>query len=376
MNSITDNETLLLSIVRIYKQCITSDEDAADLLYTFLAQQDLKCICGCKNRKRRKGARFFDCTRCGLRIYFTSGTIFEGVSRLAAWIGTVTLIGNGVAVSANRLSRIFGIAQSTALNMYKKILTVLTEELEATSLKAFTQMFNSIINKRSRESGSDQHPVVACGSSTNINGSVSYEHDRDEIDSENFMKDFMANFMADSEENNAAKEKRARQEAGILELDPDEANIFDLFGDEEKSVDTIIDDSGYPTGKVLSVLTVLEMYELIECTSADRYRRVYFKDMEVKTKQSQNPFIASDLRERAQRIINHIHTYFHGVSRKYLQLYLVAYCAFSDRKRCSARALLKRCLEHKPISDLELFAMRSTRFVNVAHDMLVLPMIS
>jgi transposase-like protein len=124
-----------------------------------LLKNGMVCICGSDDLDRKPGTRRYKCRTCKRSRHFTSGTLFEGVAKLRAWLGTIILLGNGVAVSSNKLSRLFDIAQATAHCMHKKILAVVAEQSLEESHLLMSHLFDEVICRRSRESAPERHPV-------------------------------------------------------------------------------------------------------------------------------------------------------------------------------------------------------------------------
>lgn len=257
MTTKLDNEVLLNSIFSDFCALVQSEECAADIVYLKLVKMGLTCQCGSVDLARKSGSRKFRCRSCKRSKHFTSGTLLEGVAKLRAWLGTMILLGEGVAVSSNRLAQLFGIAQATAHCMHKKILAVIAEHSLENSQHLISQLFNEIIFRRSRESAPDRHPV-----------------NDDWVDVKDDTEDGAAEIVA----------------IGLL----------------------------------------------------------------------------SAAGQAVINIIDHIGRYFHGVSRKCLQLYVASFWRFIDRKRWSAEALLKACLNHEPIPYSQLLDLHSTKMVRVS----------
>jgi hypothetical protein len=57
--------------------------------------------------------------------------------------------------------------------------------------------------------------------------------------------------------------------------------------------------------------------------------------------------------------------FFHGVSRKYLQLYVVAFCCYRPESRWEKRTILRACLQHPPIRYGELLEFSSPNLLKV-----------
>ncbi|CAN5526925.1 hypothetical protein BH11CYA1_BH11CYA1_05680 [soil metagenome] len=151
-------DTLVDEVWREFQEKVKDDDDAADAIYQSLIESD-SSSCGCpfSHINRDKGARFYSCHTCKKDFWLTSGSVLSGVVRLRAWLAAIFFKDHGVAISAARLSRLVGVASSTALNIHKKIALVVCEQMaEAESVSA--GWFSRVIFKRSRQTPADCHP--------------------------------------------------------------------------------------------------------------------------------------------------------------------------------------------------------------------------
>lgn len=267
MTAKLDNESLLNFVLADFNSMVPTEEAAADIIYLILLGSRLACLCGCTDLIRKSGSRLFRCQRCKKTKHFTSGTLFAGVAKLRAWLGTVVLLGNGVAVSSNRLARLFDIAQATAHCMHKKILSVIAEFFDETANELLSKLFDEIIIRRSRESSVDRHPV----------------HD------------------------------------GVESTADETSELSERACSDESSARSC----------AMEFLTVASPH----------------------------------LHAAVSTMTGYIGKYFHGVSRKCLQLYLASFWNYVDRKRWSTLSLLRACLDHAPVSYENILEARSTKIV-------------
>jgi hypothetical protein len=71
---------------------------------------------------------------CKREVWFTAGTLLSGVSRLRAWMAVIWFKEWGVAVSSLRISKLLDIAQSTALNINKKVAIALEAQMDDSAM--------------------------------------------------------------------------------------------------------------------------------------------------------------------------------------------------------------------------------------------------
>lgn len=261
MTVLVDNDDLLIQAWSEFKLLINTDEDAADYIFQSM-QHDNEIKCGCSNPQieREPGARCFYCMSCKREVWFTAGTLLSGVSRLRAWLAAIWFKEWGVVVSSLRFSRLLDIAQSTALNINKKVAIALENQMDSSAMSVDPRRFSDAIFKRSRQTPADEHPRIELVVANSHSAPVANEAD------------------------GAAS---GREKC---------ANLFSLAASHQQ----------------------------LSITMA----------------------IAS--------AISFIRKYFHGVSNKYLQLYIAAFWCQTDRETWKKGSVLKACLKQRPISYAQL----------------------
>ncbi|MFA7341452.1 MAG: hypothetical protein WC028_32010 [Candidatus Obscuribacterales bacterium] len=247
---------------------VPSDQAAADFLYDSLViYNKIECACGQPQIIHKPGDRFYSCRNCKKVSWVTSGTLFAGVVKLRAWLALVWLKERGITISAVRFSRLLEIAQSTALNIQKRLGMVIEESLDD-SLPALPAHFLlPIITKRSKETPAQEHP-------------------------------------------------RAELAEGL-----DDVSEF-LSLDQWVNFNTTKED----------LSAVIAVY--LESCDWQLAGSLTFESIATSIKAA----------------IAYIRTYFQGVSRKCLQLYLASFWCHFDRPRWSQGAILLACIEHQPIT--------------------------
>ncbi|CAN5298463.1 hypothetical protein BH11CYA1_BH11CYA1_22230 [soil metagenome] len=65
------------------------------------------------------------------------------------------------------------------------------------------------------------------------------------------------------------------------------------------------------------------------------------------------------------QILVFLRHFFHGVSKKYLQLYIVAFCCFRKDAKSRKYSILQACLRHPPINYEQLLAFSSPRLLKI-----------
>ena len=257
MNKVESQDATFAKVWKAFSKVVKNDNAAADMIYRSLRSDGrIKCPCSKPKITRKRGQRFYLCMNCKRKYWFTSGTLFEGACRLRAWLAAVWFKESGVAISSSGLAKLLDIAQSTALNIQKKVSLVLYQQMENNaSVLSIERLIDSII-KRSKDTPASCHP------------------------------------------------------SSEVEL--------------TKEADAQASDIGDQAILPLSVSAPL-----------------------------------------AGQIIYFLRQYFHGVSRKYLQLYVVAFCCYRAESRWEKRTILRACLLHPPIKYGELLEFSSPRLLKV-----------
>lgn len=261
MNNAEDQDAIFSRVWKAFRKAVRSDSAAADMIYRSLrADGRIKCSCSKPKIKRRRGTRFYVCLGCKSKYWFTSGTLFEGAYRLRAWLAAVWFKERGVAISSSALAVLLDIAQSTALNIQKKVSLVIYRQMDDDAPVFSVARLVAAIIKRSKDSPASCHPRAEVELTKTAHATV----------------------------------------AGVA--DPD------------------VDTQVLP----LSVSEPLA------------YQIIYF-----------------------------LRQFFHGVSRKYLQLYVVAFCCHRANSRWEKNSILRACLKHPPISYEQLLEFSSPPFLKV-----------
>lgn len=263
MNNTEDQNAIFSRVWKAFRKAVRSDSAAADMIYRSLrADGRIKCSCSKPKIKRKRGTRFYVCLGCKSKYWFTSGTLFEGAYRLRAWLAAVWFKERGVAISSSALAVLLDIAQSTALNIQKKVSLVIYRQMDDDAPVFSIARLVSAIVKRSKDSPASCHP-------------------REEVE--------------------------LTKEANTAALD----------------VDTQVPD-------VDTQVLPLAVSEPLA------YQILYF-----------------------------LRQFFHGVSRKYLQLYVVAFCCHRPNSRWEKNSILRACLEHPPVSYAQLLEFSSPPLLKV-----------
>lgn len=93
----------------------------------------------------RRNAR---CADCKMKLSFTAGTFFDGITRARPWLAAIWLLERGADLNANQLHLMVDVAYSTAWVILKKIFFVVQVHMDGEGEKiwersrAFAKIFS------------------------------------------------------------------------------------------------------------------------------------------------------------------------------------------------------------------------------------------
>jgi transposase-like protein len=296
--------------------------------------------CGCSKLRRKSGSRTGHCKKCRRKVWFTSGTIFEKMRESRPYLVAIHLAQKGIPFNATELHRLVGNAYSSSSEIFKKIMSVVLGAMDEKSVSVLSFEFSPVICKRSSETEARKHPVTE---QENLMQQLVEQGASNKGDAfvENKIKEFkMPGILAETNESaedgkmETAQSERISAQEGLYR---DEKLIYGLISDQPVSVDQLIAKSGLKIQNVLAAVTMLGVVDLIKSLPGDRY---------VHSTATNGVFPSpSDpqLSDAVDRAVIFVRRHFHGVSRKYIQIYLAAYWCFFDRARWSNDAWFKQC---------------------------------
>ncbi len=287
-----------------------------------------------------KKNRVLRCQRCKNEVWLTAGTFFARIRKAIPWLAAIWFIDKGLTISSICLEHLTGVTQSTAWMIIKKISLVVESEISESPCSAPVYIFASEIRKRSILTPVKQRPVT--------------ELDISEQDEENIV------------------------ETPDLSMRPEiEQSILEHLSRDPIQFDKLCILVERPVPDIVAALTYLELDDLIKSHSGARYSLKSIST-ETKPKFSPNEFTnqSNEINQRQSgqldsrsspppalakanlissilEFTNHI---FHGISWKYLQLYIAIYWVDQDKKRWEPGRLLKACGSSDHISSKQVRA--------------------
>lgn len=156
-------EKLLAEKRRQFDQAYKNLEAGEDKLYEWLSLVGSIICKRCEGNEftRCDGTRNIICLKCHSRQSFTSKTFFHKMKRATTleYLFLLTLLDEGIEVSASEFERHSSVAYSTSLNMLKKCAIVIDKKMqEAGTRLAHCILFEEIVFRRSKETPAREHP--------------------------------------------------------------------------------------------------------------------------------------------------------------------------------------------------------------------------
>jgi hypothetical protein len=349
-----NNDPVLTLLWEAFTVAFPTEKDCVRELYRMINDEnDCRCkFCGCEKIVETHKMRAGKCGQCYREFWYTADTFFDGIKKPIAWLGAFWLMQQGVSFSAGDLARLAKVSISTAWIILKKIKMVLQEcwVVESKGIEISSTHFAPAICRRSLETPANRHPHA----------------EQDEME-----KRVMTNEGGvGSAEILLAGSSNNKKDQAVKELDESEKKVYEILSTGKLDLDGIFQQTHIPVGKLSSILTVLEVRGLIECLPGDLFKH---NELSSTSNQASNiQFLnCADLSPSAIVSIadgvNFIRSNFHGISRKYLQLFLAAHWYYVDKDRWPGGTLLKTCSRFRAIKYRDILSFVSPLFVKVIH---------
>ncbi len=272
--------------------------------------------------------RFGFCGKCGKKFWLTSGTVFKHMRNPRPYLIAIELAERGISFNARLLSWLSDVVYSTALLIFKKVMGTVALSMPANCESVSSFEFDSVICKRSLETSARKHPVTEQEDRLIPTNSIC-----DEVD---------GNLHAESIPGSGAAlgsggdEYAKTPSESTTSITPEE-HIYALVLHEPRSIDALVSASGLDSASALAAISILELSNLVIVTAGNRVS----VSLETLKKSATPP--SPLVQDHIERTKKHIKRAFHGVSRKYIQIYVAAYWCLLDRNRWSEGEVFKQC---------------------------------
>jgi hypothetical protein len=267
----------------------------------------------------------------------------------------------GVIISSSRLHKLVGIAQSSALNIFRKLRLVIQDNFTEISLQASSQIFDRSFIKRSRMTPAGLHPQSeelasedqGEDSSESKPNESSFGRPNPSAEQADFAKDAGCNYSENEEEL-------------VAQLTAPQQKILAVLSEKSTSFDELCCLADCQAGELSAALTIFELFQLVRATGGNRYSRLHPKKSQGGARNASLNFSQSHYTEIfGNAFASFIENHFHGISRKYLQGYIAAFWVCVDRTHWGADSIKLACHRHRPIRYQELIDYVTPQAVNL-----------
>lgn len=322
---------LLKKHFREFEEKFPTEQDSVEELVRKVEKtQELSCKnCGSTHLIRQFGSKVFKCAECLKMGRIFAGTFYHKMRKARLWHAATWLTERRVVFNAWQLHVLCDVAYSSALVAFRKIAKVIHSQMAEIEEWIPSGAFIAIFVKRSKETPKGEHPRFE-----EIMMDESESASASQIASQDF---------GDSDQTEVAPKPLPKNVIGI------EKEVYELISDEPIHVDHLCqalpDKAG---GEIFASLTMLELDDLIEPKGGDYYVRKR-PNKERKSFFQMGQLINSGIHcVKVENFIEHIRNVFHGISRKYLQLYLAVYYATVFKNSLGPDKLIEASWRHDP----------------------------
>lgn len=342
-------------------------------LFRRLIAAGAKCHhCNSRDIVWYSGIRTIRCLSCAEKSWLTAGTFFHGVRLVRPWLAAIWFIEHGVSVNSSKFHKLVGIAYSSALSIFKKLMLVVHHQMREEAPAISSGCFAALFCRRSRETPAREHPSAEQEEiEKNSRGAKDGNQIEGDLDSAAGRTDVCAGSGAScAREDILHSSLTAGQSAveaegtttGESQLGSTERQVYESLSDEAIQFDSLCQITGISVGVLSAALMMLELSGLAKSLPGDLYVRCG-ADRQTSSHEDSVPDWAV---KTVDIVITLIRKNFQGISRKYLQNYLAWHWCLTDRIRWRPGALLKECLGFRPIRYEDVLSYVSPPLVKVS----------
>jgi len=344
----------------------------------------LKCKC-CRSAHLDlyKGNRKARCLVCGKVNFLTAHTFLHGVRRPIEWLRAIWLLEEGFSFSANMFADVTGMAPSSVGSMFSKLFTLLVGEMDDLESEC-SSTFVTTFKRRSVHTPALKHPSAEQEIFDEIENqkmAASLDSHLERCLDEIYAKPVGATKVAatvglpESAERSGcavpgvlsgsnsscgefsdAKELVASAVTSVVDWSK-EKMVFKLLSKQPTKFDALGASAKLSIGDLSVALVHLELGGLIRTLPGHQYVRQRLLWTDKSSSKNGNKD------KRFEPFFDFISRTFHGISRKYLQLYLGAYFCYVARVRWGVGRLFAACLRSRRITHRKVLAFVSPHVV-------------
>lgn len=362
---LSDIETCWQSFTRLYP----TTQSCLMAIYELLGPEILHCKY-CNERVELIDERSIMCRACYQTHWFTGGTLFEDMRRPDAWMAVLHFVQNGVGISANCLAKLVGCTLDTIRNCLLKVAQCIEQFVPKTDTFPYSAVA-TILHKRSAETPAGKHPrtesedtqeaeqpaprslnsIAACGGEiddlTELAGSPGgmdrWQCASDDVRSKGRLERPQALELSSDE--GVEKDESSSDSARIDALDESQRRVLSLISSSPISFDRLTEESGLEFGTFNLALLSLEFDGLVIVNGAAVVRSA----RRAGNNDSKAPPLSPALKKTIEEFIDFATIHWHGVSRKYVQLYLTLFAYINERETMHHNLLADACASYRRV---------------------------
>lgn len=339
----------LETFYREFKECFPTLEVCMAALWKLFGLCEIPCT-RCGKQLRVESERSISCPACRKTNWVTARTALHKVVRPDVWLAIILLEGSGIPFSSNKLATLLDAAKPTVRDARCKIGFAATQWMEEENPDVVSSAkMVEVYDRHSMETPYQQHPRAE-----------QQEMERREFEKESAYAEVHGTTSEHSETRSPTQPNKTSSNnnddnnsgdpspppAGGA-IDPIQ-EVLKLLADGPLHFDVIAAKTGMDVGTLSSLLTILELDGEVQGKAGGVYQL-----NSRSTGQAQN-ILSPDIQQFIQDFIEFIKTYLHGISRKYVQLYLANYWYHRCRRSFEPIRLTKAWMARGHISSAEL----------------------
>lgn len=310
------NAEVLETFCLEFKERFPTLEACMSALWKLFNLHKVQCT-RCGKQLATGSDRSVSCPNCRKKNWVTASTALNNVERPDVWLAIVLLQGSGVPFSSSKLAILLKAANGTVKNARLKIALATTDWMKEEEPHAVSSAeMIAIYDRHSLATPYHQHPRAE--------QQEMEERARERESVFANMHHFAPPDHSETLSPTKTDEVPGNNECGDSSLDTTgnavdpKQEVLRLLADGPLHFDILAVKTGLDVGTLNSLLTILELDGEIQSIGICRFASKCVR-------QSKKTILAPDIRQFIQDFIEFVKTYHHGISRKYVQLYMASY---------------------------------------------------
>lgn len=330
-----------------FRACYPDKEDCLDEIVRVLLDSGLLQCQKCEKPKwKRSGGRRLKCLGCKKKRSATAGTFFDHMRAHRAWLAAIWFAERGIILSGCTFQKLLNIAYSSARLILKRVMIAMQTPMQddQDSLTVSTKAFIELFRRRSSETEAKQAP-------------------RTEENAYSGDGEAKTNSPSPETERAQALEKISKSIEGH-ELAEEQLILLKTLAEESLNSDRLASKTGLPIRQINACLSMMEMDGLCQRLPGNQFsiasHLLSGNRSEPEPSEINGQTLAA-VKESNQFILKR----FKGISRKDLQIYLVAHWCSVKMRQQSDRSVLKACLSLGKKTSKDMFLLVTSPVVHV-----------